>query len=66
LRQAGKTKPCLSQAEKEVVYPHPKPSAVHQLTQVDIVPHRLTGGESIACFNSIDVVSRCPAVVSIV
>jgi transposase InsO family protein len=61
LRQAGKTKPRVPQAEKEVVYPNLKPSAVHQLTQVDIVPHYLTGGESIACFNSIDVVSRYPA-----
>ena len=61
LRLAGKTKPRLPQAEKEVVYPHLKPIAVHQLTQVDIVPHYLTGGESIACFNSIDVVSRYPA-----
>jgi len=61
LRQAGKTKPRLPQAEKEVMYPHLKPNGVHQLTQVDIVPHYLTGGESIACFNSIDVVSRYPA-----
>jgi transposase len=61
LRQAGKTKPRLPQVEKAVVYPHLKPSAVHQLTQVDIVPHRLTGGKNIACFNSIDVVSRYPA-----
>ena len=61
LRQAGKTKPRLPQAEKEVVYPHLEPHGVHQLTQVDIVPHYLTGGESIACFNSIDVVSRYPA-----
>ncbi|MGA7272818.1 MAG: helix-turn-helix domain-containing protein [Acidimicrobiia bacterium] len=61
LRHAGKTRPRLPQAEKEVVYPHLKPSGVHQLTQVDIVPHYLTGGESIACFNSIDVVSRYPA-----
>ncbi len=28
---------------------------------MDIVPHYLTGGESIVCFNSIDVVSRYPA-----
>lgn len=61
LRQAGKTKPRAPREEKEVVYPHLKPNAVHQLTQVDIVPHYLTGGESIACFNSIDVVSRYPA-----
>jgi putative transposase len=61
LRQAGKTKPRLPRVEKEVVYPHLQPTAVHQLTQVDIVPHYLTGGQSIACFNSIDVVSRNPA-----
>ena len=61
LRQAGRTKPKLPRSEKEVLYPHLKPSAVHQLTQVDIVPHYLTGGQSIACFNSIDVVSRYPA-----
>jgi transposase InsO family protein len=61
LRQAGRTKPRLPEAEKDVLYPHLKPTAVHQLTQVDIVPHYLTGGQSIACFNSIDVVSRYPA-----
>jgi transposase InsO family protein len=61
LRLAGKTRPRLPKAEKEVVYPHLKPTAAHQLTQVDIVPHYLTGGQSIACFNSIDVVSRYPA-----
>jgi transposase InsO family protein len=61
LRQSGKTKPRLLKTEKEVLYPHLKPTAAHQLTQVDIVPHYLTGGQSIACFNSIDVVSRYPA-----
>lgn len=61
LRQAGKTKPHLPKAEKKVVYPHLKPTVAHQLTQVDIVPHYLIGGQSIACFNSIDVVSRYPA-----
>jgi len=61
LRHAGKTKPRLPEVDKEVVYPHLKPTEVHQLTQVDIVPHYLTGGESIACFNSIDVISRYPA-----
>lgn len=61
LRQAGRTKPRLPKAEKAGVYPHLKPTAAHQLTQVDIVPHYLTGGQSIACFNSIDVVSRYPA-----
>jgi len=61
LRQAGKTKPRPPRMENEVVYPHLKPTATHQLTQVDIVPHYLTGGQSIACFNGIDVVSRYPA-----
>lgn len=61
LRQAGMTKPRQPKEEKEVQYPHLKPRIAHQLTQVDIVPHYLTGGESIACFNSIDVVSRYPA-----
>lgn len=61
LRQAGRTKPRPPQIEKEVVYPHLKPTAACQLTQVDIVPHYLTGGQSIACFNSIDGVSRYPA-----
>lgn len=61
VRQAGMTKPRLPQEKKEVQYPHLKPTRPHQLTQVDIVPHYLTGGESIACFNSIDVVSRYPA-----
>jgi hypothetical protein len=61
LRQAGRTKPRPPQAKKDVVYPHLKPDSAHQLTQIDIVPHYLTGGESIACFNSIDVVSRYPA-----
>jgi transposase InsO family protein len=61
LRQAGKTKPRPPQVEKEVIYPHLKPTAAHLLTQVDIVPHYLTGGQGIACFNSIDVVSRYPA-----
>ena len=32
----------------------------HQLCQVDIVPHFLRGGQSISCFNAIDVVSRYP------
>lgn len=43
-----------------IVYPHLKPTAPHQLCQVDIVPHFLTGGERVACFNAIDVVSRYP------
>ncbi|MFN8456599.1 MAG: helix-turn-helix domain-containing protein [Anaerolineae bacterium] len=60
LRQAGMTKPRPSEVTQEVAYPHLHPTTAHQLTQVDIVPHYLSGGESIACFNSIDVVSRYP------
>jgi transposase InsO family protein len=61
LRQAGMTKPRPSAGSQEVTYPHLQPTTAHQLTQVDIVPHYLSGGESLACFNSIDVVSRYPA-----
>ncbi len=61
LHQAGATKPRTAQPKKEVVYPHLCPATIHQLTQVDIVPHYLKGGTSIACFNAIDVVSRYPA-----
>ena len=61
LRQTGLTKPRQAKEAKAVAYPHLHPTAAHELTQVDIVPHYLTGGESIACFNSIDVVSRYPA-----
>jgi len=61
LCQAGRTRPRLPQAEKAVIYPQLKPTAAHQLTQVDIVPQYLTGGQRIDCFNSIDVVSRYPA-----
>jgi len=61
LRQAGVTKPRQPKLEKEVEYPTLHLSAAHRLTQVDIVPHYLKGGTSIACFNAIDVASRYPA-----
>jgi len=61
LHQAGATKPGAVQPKKEVAYPHLCPVSAHQLTQVDIVPHYLKGGTSLACFNAIDVVSRYPA-----
>ncbi len=47
-------------AAPPIVYPHLQPTQAHQLIQVDIVPHYLTGGEAVACFNAIDVVSRYP------
>jgi hypothetical protein len=61
LRQAGMTKPRPPEVTQEVAYPHLQPTTAHQLTQVDIVPHYLSGGERIACFNSIDVMSHYPA-----
>jgi hypothetical protein len=61
LRQAGATKARQPKPEREVQYPSLQVKAVHGLTQIDIVPHYLKGGMSIACFNGIDVVSRCPA-----
>lgn len=60
LREAGMTQPRVVQAEQKVVYPQLRPSLVHQLVQVDIVPRYLSGGTLVACFNGIDVVSRFP------
>jgi hypothetical protein len=61
LRQSGVTKPRQPKPEKDIEYPTLHVSAAHRLTQVDIVPHYLKGGKSIACFNAVDVVSRYPA-----
>jgi len=60
LSAAEMTRPHRPATEK-VHYPRLHPSKSHQLHQVDIVPHFLLGGQSIACFNGIDVVSRYPA-----
>ena len=60
LRAAGMTRPRPSQADEKVIYPRLHPDRAHQLIQVDIVPHFLKGGQAIACFNAIDVVSRYP------
>jgi len=60
LRRAEMTKPKAKSSEEKINYPHLQPDQPHQLIQVDIVPHYLRGGESIACFNGIDVVSRYP------
>jgi len=48
------------QVEPEIDYPHLHPTQPYQLYQVDIVPHYLRGGERVACFNGLDVVSRYP------
>lgn len=58
LREAGLTKPQAKQEKEAIVYPHLQPTKPHQLCQVDIVPHYLTGGQRVACFNGLDVVSR--------
>jgi transposase len=58
LREAGLTKPKEKEQEEKIIYPHLKPAEPHQLCQVDIVPHYLTGGQRVACFNALDVVSR--------
>ena len=60
LREAGMTRPKEKQVEPQVDYPHLKPTQAHQLCQVDIVPHYLSGGKKVSCFNAIDVVSRYP------
>ena len=60
LRENKMTRPYQKQSKQKVVYPHLKPTVPLQLCQVDIVPHYLTGGERVACFNAIDVVSRYP------
>lgn len=61
LREAGLTRHREPHSAPEVVYPHLQPQQPHQLCQVDIVPHYLTGGQQVACFNALDVVSRYPA-----
>lgn len=58
MREAGLTKPKEKSRKEEIIYPHLKPNEPHQLGQVDIVPHFLTGGQRVACFNGLDVVSR--------
>jgi transposase InsO family protein len=58
LQAAGMTRPRQPAVPAEVVYPHLQPTAPQQLCQVDIVPHYLTGGTRVPCFNAIDVVSR--------
>lgn len=56
LKAADLTRRWQKQPEK-VDYPHLKPTLPHVLCQVDIVPHYLPGGQLVANFNAIDVVS---------
>jgi transposase InsO family protein len=60
IRQAGLTRPKAEPMKPEIRYPRLRPKQPHQLCQVDIVPHFLQGGQRIASFNAIDVVSRYP------
>lgn len=59
LNDAGMTRPHCEK-EEAVKYPRLHPIKAGVLCQVDIVPHFLRGGDSVACFNAIDVVSRYP------
>lgn len=59
LQAADMTKSRCTAKKPEVIYPHIRPTDPQQLIQVDIVPHYLTGGTRVHCFNGIDVVSRC-------
>jgi len=60
LAAAGMTRPKKA-TEKKIIYPHLRPTRPHQLCQVDILPKHLSGGQAVACFNGLDVVSRYPA-----
>lgn len=61
LRQAGVTQARQAQEKTTPVYPSMHVEQPHQLTQLDNVPHYLSGGTLVNCFNAIDVVSRYPA-----
>ena len=54
------TRPQRLEADKKVAYPHLQINHPHQLTQMDIVLHYLSGGALAHCFNAMDVVSRYP------
>lgn len=60
LGEAGLTNKRGKSDHSPIRYPHLEVQEPNQLYQVDIVPHFLQGGERIACFNALDVVSRYP------
>lgn len=60
LRQVKMTRKKKVKEQLKIKYPHLRPQVPHELSQVDIVPHYLQGGERVACFNGLDVVSRYP------
>jgi len=59
VRAAGMTRPP-PPPPSETTYPRLTPTQPHELVQVDIVPKHLSGGQRVACFNALDVVSRYP------
>jgi transposase InsO family protein len=59
MREAGATKLRQTQTQP-TAYPRIHVERPHQLTQMDNVPHYLSGGTLVNCFNAIDVVSRYP------
>jgi putative transposase len=61
IRAAGMTRPYQREKPADIRYPHLQVDRPHTLVQIDIVPHYLKGGQSVACFNAIDVASRYPA-----
>ena len=60
IRSAGMTRPYQRPKQPEIRYPHLDVTQPQTLTQVDIAPHYLKGGERVACFNAIDIASRYP------
>lgn len=60
MQAAGLTRQRQGRVHPRLKYPHLHPQQAHELIQVDIVPHYLQGGERVACFNALDVVSHYP------
>jgi hypothetical protein len=60
IQQAGLSKGQREAKPIEIKYPHLQPTEAHQVIEVDIVPHFLTGGAAVACFNALDIVSHYP------
>jgi transposase len=60
LHDAGMTHPRRKQPEDTTHYPRLQATSPHYWVQVDIYPRYLKGGQSVACFNAIDVYARQP------
>ncbi len=60
ISRANLTKASEKENPQMISYPRLHPMKPHQLVQVDIVPHFLYGGQRVACFNALDVVSKYP------